>query len=134
MACQIILAEIDHDRVDGIGQRHAQRPVQPHRERAAVSLDDALKITGGMGPEIEHAESTGSFSRDHEGRVRGAERTQAQHPFSIRQHVHCARFLTVQGWGERNSVRYLLASTLVGSPYAQTTGAVERGDETFSCA
>ena len=40
--------------------------------------------------------------------------------------------LTVQGWGERNSVRYLLASTFRGQPYAQTTGDVERGDETFS--
>ncbi|MEU0877046.1 hypothetical protein ABZ345_00495 [Lentzea sp. NPDC005914] len=95
------VAEINHDRVDSVRQRARQRPVQPYREGALVARGDTPQVTGGMRPKIEHTECARSFGRDHEGRVGGAERTQTQHPISIRQHVHCARFLTVQGVGRK---------------------------------
>ncbi|MFS8102437.1 hypothetical protein LFM09_35460 [Lentzea alba] len=97
--------EINHHGVDGLGQGNRQRPVQAHPEGARVTRGHPPKIGRGVRPEVEHAEAARSFGRDHKGRVGGAERAQAQHPISIRRHVHCARFLTVQGWGERNSAR-----------------------------
>ncbi len=116
-----------HDNgVDGVRQGTRQRPVQTHPERALVTRRDMAQVAGGVRPKIEHAESARSFGRDHEGRVRGAERTQTQHPISIRQHVHCARFLTVQGV-ERKEFSSLPTRQYVAGLTVRTNHRCRRG-------